>query len=546
LLGRHLLIAGAALVAALATSCGSDPPSGPPPDVEPPPPAGFEPPEPAMRRLLERQYRLSVRDLLGEDAALVAMPPEDSSINGFETIAASQLALNDTMVTQYELSARAVATVAMGNDARIDELLDCSPDGPSDEACHRSFVQRFGRLTFRRPLTEDESADYVQLAQRAATELSDFHAGVEFVILAMLQSPNFLFQIELGEQRDTNVSYGYLTGHEVATRMSFFLLDTTPADWLLDAAEAGDLDTASGVREVARELLREPDAHKAVQSFFSEYLGLRDVPSMTKDVAEFPSFSAALASSMQGETLRLLDYLVWQVDSDFGELLDADYTFVDARLAELYGMPQPDGGDWARMSLPPNQLRGGLLGHASILASQSHATITSPTHRGIFVLERLLCMSVPAPPADVVIELPPSSEAPTVRERLQVHMEEPSCAGCHAIFDPIGLSLENFDAIGAYRTKENGATIDAESEIPGFGAFAGAAELGSKLRASEDVMRCIVQNVFRHATGHVETDGEQSGIDAVTAGFEESGYRFQELLVELTASEAFRAVGVIQ
>lgn len=546
MLGRYSPLAGVVLAAALATSCGSDPPAKPIPTGDPPPPAGFEPPEPSMRRLLARQYTHSVRDLLGEDAALVAMPPADSSINGYEAIAASQLALNDTSVTEYELSARAVATAAMGDDARIAELLDCSPEGPSDASCHRSFVQRFGRLAFRRSLTDDELEDYVGLAQSAATELGDFHAGVEFVILAMLQSPHFLFQVELGEHRKESVSYNHLTGYEVASRMSFFMLDTTPAEWMLDAAEAGELDTAAGVREVARQLLEEPAARDAMQEFFSEYLDLRDLPSMTKQASEYPTFTTALAESMQSETLRLLDYLIWQAESDFGELFDADYTFVDARLAELYGMPAPEGGGWERMTLPPKQLRGGLLGHASFLAGQSHATTTSPTHRGIFVLERLMCMSIPAPPSDVNVELPPSSQAPTMRERLEVHMEDPSCAGCHAIFDPIGLGLENFDAIGAFRTKENGATIDAQSELPGLGEFAGAAELGASLRASEDVMRCVVQNAFRHATGHVETQGEQAGIDVITEGFRDSGYRFQDLLVELVASEAFRAVGEIE
>jgi hypothetical protein len=506
---------------------------------------GLEPAPPKLRRLLGRQYINSVRDLLGDGAASAAEPPGDTAINGFDSIGAAQLALGDDAVQKYETSARGVAAAAMGDGAKLATLLGCEPSGPTDAACHESFVSRFGRLAWRRPLAAEETAPYVALAQAAATEYGDFYAGVEWAIAGLLQSPNFLYQVEVGELIEGSIARK-LDGYEVATRMSFFLLDTTPPEALLDAAEAGQLDDDDGVREMARELIAQPAARAALASFYSEVFALRDLDTLTKDSTEFPQYTSTLALAMREETLHLIDDIVWERDTSFSELFSADYTFVNAELAALYGIDAPAGSEFTRVDLPVEQQRAGFLGHASFLSLFAHVATTSPTLRGKFVRERVLCQSIPAPPNDVEFDLPSDEEAKTMREKMAAHQENPSCAGCHVLMDGIGLSFENFDPIGVHRTTENDVDIDATGEIPGMGSFDGVKELSELLATQPEVAACVVRNLYRHATGHVETDGEKPALDLLVQAFAASDNRMQELLVELVASEGFRLVGVEQ
>jgi hypothetical protein len=505
--------------------------------------AEFEPAPARLRLLLSRQYRHAVRDLLGEDAGLAATPPPDVSINGFDAVGAGQLALTDAHVDAYETSARAIADVAILDDAILGRYHDCVPTGPSDEACLTEFVTRFGRLAFRRSLDAEETATYVAVALGAAEDLGDFDAGLTSAIATLLQSPNFLYQVEIGEPTDLE-GVRRLTPSELATRMAFFLLDSTPDAELLDLAEAGMLDDAEGIRDAAADLLARSDARQALADFTAEVWRLRELATVPKDPAVYPAFGTALAQAMQEETLALVAHVSWDAPSDFRDVFDAPYTFVDAQLAAHYGLPQPEqyGESFTQTVLPPEQLRGGMFGHAGLLSLLAHISSTSPTYRGKFVREKLLCQVIPAPPNDVDTTLPPPGEYTTMRERLEQHMEDPSCSGCHLLMDPVGLGLENYDGIGQFRTMENGATIDASAELDGE-AFAGAAELGALLKEHPNVPSCLVRNLFRHATGHIEGPGEADEIEEIVVAFAEGDYRMQGLLVELVASPAFRLVG---
>jgi hypothetical protein len=528
---------------------GSDGPNGNPSGGGPIPGVeteGLEPVPAHLRRLLARQYANSIADLLGEDAALVAEPPHDTALNGFDSIAAAQLALGDDAVQKYESSAMAVAAAAMGDQANIDSYLGCSPTGATDVDCHRSFVKTFGRLAFRRTLLDEEVEAYTGVAQAAATEYGDFYAGVEWAIAGLIQSPNFLYQVEIGEPIEGIDHARRLSGLEVAARLSFFLLDTTPSADLLDAAEAGDLEDKAGIALVARGLLDGNEAARmALSSFYSEVFGLRDLDSEVKDPELFPQFTPSLVAAMKQETLALVDDLVWERNSDFRELLSADYTFVNAELAQLYGLEPPAGEGFVKVDLPAAQGRAGLLGQASFLALFSHISLTSPTLRGKFVRERILCESIPAPPDDVEFELPSDAEAKTMREKLEMHQTNPSCAGCHVLMDGIGLAMEHYDAVGVFRETDKGEALDVTGEIEA-GEFEGVAELGSLLAKQDQVAACFVRNLYRQATAHVETKGEAPAIEELVGDFDAGEYRVQDLLVALVASDAFRFVGVEQ
>jgi hypothetical protein len=506
-------------------------------------PENLEPAPASLRLLLPQQYVASIRELLGDAAADVAtLPPPPSAINGFESIGAAQLSLNDTVIGVYEVSAQMVSEVAAQDDDRMQDLRGCTPSGATDAACHEAFVTRFGRLAFRRPLTDIELEQYTAVAMTAASDLGTFEEGTRTVIATMLQSPNFLYQVEIGEPDPSDPSMRRLTGYEVATRMSFFLTGATPDEALLDDAEAGRLDDTEGVRDAARDMLQRELARTALAGFVSELFHLRNLGTLPKDPGTFPDFSAELAGSMRAETLALVEHVTWDEDGDFLEILDADYTFVDAQLAGHYGMDtatMPLG--LTRVPLPPEQKRGGILGHAGLLALLSHVSSSSPSVRGKFVRETLMCENIPAPPPEVATDLP-SSDDQTTRERLEQHMEIGTCAGCHSLMDPIGFGLEIYDGIGAFRTTENDKPIDAVSEFNGA-SFEGAKELGTILRESPSVSLCLVRNLYRHATGHLESRGEFEQLERVTEAFTESGNSLQDALVELVANPAFRIVG---
>lgn len=525
-----------------------DPSSGGGPGSSGDPTGGEEAfvPAPArLRLLLARQYTNSIGYLLGPGAAQLAAPPPDSALNGFEAIGAAQLALDDFAVDAYEKSARAVA--AARDPALVATFLPCAPTGPGDLACHRQFVASFGRVAWRRPLAPEEVERYAAVAEDAALAFGSFDAGVEYAIAGMLQSPYFLYQVEVGEPDPDDPSQRILTGLELATRMSFFLLDSTPTREILDLAEQGGLATPDLVRGVAEAMLDAPGAHAALGNFFAEALHLRGLEDKPKDPATYPAWSPALGAAMRQETLSLIDDVVFTQDGDYRDILDAPYTFVNGPLAALYGLiadPNTLGDQWMRFDLPADTKRGGIFGQGGFLAAYAHISSTSPTLRGKFVREAIMCQGMPAPPPDVVTELPVGEEYKTMRDRLKAHQSNPSCSGCHVLMDNIGLGLENYDGIGVFRLVENGVTLDTQSEIEGLGAFDGARELGAVLRDSPDVTRCVVRNLFRHATGHLEILSEQPALLALDLAFDESGYRVKSLLADLVASPAFLRVGV--
>ncbi len=513
----------------------------------PPAPTIFVNPQPvAMRRLLARQYKNSIRTMFGGEVAKLASPPKDAAVDGYDAIGAKRLSVSDSVVSAYETSARDVAAAAIKNMTRIQELLKCIPSGPSDSMCHRKFAENFGRMAFRRPLTQSEIDRYAALSQDAAVEMKDFYAGLERVISAMLQSPHFLYMVEtgapLGEQKRV------LSDYQLLTRMSYFLLDTSPDEVLLDLVRNEGLSTDDQIRFVAQAMLQRVDAKSALRNFYSELYRLRDLDAQAKDESLFAGFTPELRAAMVEETLRLIDDVVWERDVDFREMFTADYTFANAELAAFYKASHPGGG-FARITLPPEQKRVGLLGHASMLARYAHTTTTSPTLRGKFVRERLLCETIPPPPPNVSTALPdpdPNQGPQTMKDRLIEHQQNPACIGCHKLMDNVGFALENFDAIGAFRMTDQGLPIDPTTEAEGLGVFSSPETLGAILRKDTRVATCLVRNLYRHGMGQLESEGEEYAIQRIALAFAASGYRVQSLLMEIVSSPAFRVLGVPQ
>jgi hypothetical protein len=274
---------------------------------------------------------------------------------------------------------------------------------------------------------------------------------------------------------------------------------------------------------------------------FDDYLNLSALASTEKDSSRFKGFTPALAAAMREETLRNLESAA-DGARDFRSVFNSGKTFVNGELARFYGIPGISGPDFSEAAFPTSVPRRGLLGNASILSLYAHATVGSPTLRGKFVREALLCEGIPAPPPNVNTTLPDSSQAPTAREKLTIHRTDPTCASCHAKMDPIGLSLENFDAVGAYRTLDNGNPIDASGELDGT-AFSGPAGLADALAAHPKLPECVSRTVFRYAWGRLETSADEAFIASMKAGFERGGFRLRELLVEVVTAPDFRRTG---
>ena len=433
----------------------------------------------------------------------------------------------------------------------VNGLVPCKPTAARDTRCRDQFVRRFGQRAFRRPLTDAEFERYTALftAQTQGGKAAQFLDGARVVVEAMLQSPKFLFHAERGPD-------GTFRDHEVASRLAYFLWDTMPDQRLLDAAAAGELRTADGVERVARRMLDQPPARQALDEFFAEWLRFDRVLGSVKDRRRYPEFTPELAAMMVQETRMLLDNLVWN-DGNFMEAFTADYSFLNSELARLYGMPAPSG-EFERVTFPDGSHRSGLLGQASFLASNAGPVETSPTARGIFIREQLLCQHVPNPPPGVNTQVPePEADHPLARrQRMQAHASNPTCASCHRLMDPIGFGLENYDASGRWRDSEviefegsgrRAAVKKVELPIDGKGEIAGLADssfsepkqIGRLLAGSSACQECVVKQMFRYAFGRLETRADRDTIRKGFAVFRDSGFKFKELLIALVRSPQF-------
>jgi hypothetical protein len=503
----------------------------------------IEPAPGGLRRLVAREYVSTVELMLGPEAAAAAVPPTDVPQEGFDAVGASILALDGTAVEQYETSARAVAAAAVANPATLAETAPCVMSSP-DASCYEEVATELGRLAFRRPLEQAEIDMFVGVAMHGQDwGMGDFNAGLTYEIQALLQCPSFLYLVELGEE-DADTGYRKLNAYELASRMSIFLLGRGPDKAMLDEAEAGALADGDAIRAKAVELLDTAQAREALGGFFDEYFRLRALSGDAKNADIFPSYTPDLAAAMRQETQLLVHDVVWENDADYRELFTADYTYVNDDLATLYGMTPPGQGNvYSRVDWPANQMRAGYLSQAAFLTHQSGPLRNSPTKRGRFIQQWVLCNEIPPPPPGVDPTLPDVGPDATLRETLLAHMDEESCASCHGFTDPMGFAFEFYDAIGAYRTVEtNGQPLDASGTIDGFGSWSNASELADLVAADPRTTTCLINNLIRGSIGHKETAGEIDAIVALDDAFAAGNYSMKNLLTEFPASPLFRLV----
>ncbi len=490
----------------------------------------------ALKRLTHREYDNSVRDLLGDSSAPGLAFAPDTQVGLFDNTSAAQT-VSVLLADQYLDAAERLA-----EGADVDALLGCDPAGADGAACVRGFVERFGRRAYRRPLSATELGDLVGLQTELAA-LSDARTGVRGVIAAVLASPNFLFRPELGGADGELEGAKQLTDFELAARLASLLWASVPDDTLLDAAAAGQLQDAAGLEGQARRMLDDPRARPALAAFYEQWFGLHLLQTATKDPAAYPRFDDALRASMAEETRRFIEHVLWEDDGRLATLLTAQYSFVDGPLAELYGVAPPADPSAFELTFLDSEQRRGLLSQASLMTAFASPAESSPVKRGKWVRVRILCQDLPDPPAEVP-ELPGPEPGVTTRERFAMHTDNPACAGCHSMIDGLGFGLEHYDGIGAYRTTDHGAEVDASGEINHTrdidGLYSGAPELADLLAGSAQVSDCAPTQWFRYALGRRETADDACSLVALQDAFAASGGDLRELMVALTQTDAFR------
>jgi len=481
-----------------------------------------------LRRLTRYEYDNTLRDILGDTTRPASqMLPEDA-FTPFDNEYAEQEA-SAPLIEGIEAVARDVAERLVADPVRLAEVLGCTPAGTTDEACMRTFVGRFGRRALRRPLAPAEVDDFTALGLEYAEREAAFEAGVEVVVRALLQDAEMVYRVERGTPVEGEPGLYALDDFELATRLSYLLWGTAPSEALLNTAQAGKLHTPAQLQEMAASMLKDPRAQVQIDRFHAMWLGFVQLP-----------HSAELTNAMRTETAALVRRVVFEEQLPWTTLFTASETFIDAVLAEHYGLPAPAGGAaWVPYG---DSGRQGILSHGSFLSVVAGAGDTSPTRRGKWIREQLMCQTIPPPPPNVNVDLPPVEKAECKADRYEVHSTAGSCAGCHAQMDPIGFGLENYDHTGRYRAHDEGApqcVIDGEGELVGLGTFNGPDELATLLVDNDVLEPCVAQQLYRFMIGRPIQADDRPLVLELGAALSEGDGRFDTMLLTLVGQPAF-------
>ncbi|MEM7151814.1 MAG: DUF1588 domain-containing protein [Myxococcota bacterium] len=502
--------------------------------VDDPPAAEIVDPAPAtIKKLRTFEYRNTIAGLLGDSITVTTDFRPDLVRANFSSLSAAVDCYDDIDVEAFEQAALEIAEQAFAASPTPLQAAGCEPSQATD-SCVADFIRDFGRSAWRRPLTEDEIGKYVGVAGTMTGIFDgDVTKGVELTMATMLQSPYFLYRVELGDELADDPNTRKYSPYEMATRLAYTLWESGPDQFLLDAAENGELTTEESVREYATMMLEDPRANKPLQRFWREHLNIERLT-----LANYPKLGATdeLYADMRLEGAYMAA-MVSSPGADAMSFLTTDRAWLSPSLAEHYGIGA-SGGQAQETRLPDS--RRGYLTSGVFLTTNSHPGKTSPTRRGKFVVERLMCTKLPPPPADVDLSLPEvePGEA-TRRELMEMHSSDPSCSGCHIVLDPPGFAFEGFNDLGMAQELDNGLPVDPSGTFDGKD-FDTAAEFIDLLRENAKVPRCVVRQAFRNTQGQLESNTQEPYIDTLTESFIANGHDFRALVIDIVSSEAFR------
>jgi hypothetical protein len=509
----------------------------------------FVPQEAKALRLTPEQYKLVIADIFGPQIDLGGRLEPGMRVGGLLTVGAGSVSVTAAGIEQYDAMADAIAEQVLLKEQNRKVLLPCAPRSATepDDECARVFLSKVGERLFRRPLAQQDLQAYVQAAGAAAKTLEDFHAGLAMSLSAMLSSPQFLFRIPVVEEQ-SGWRDGYsLDGYSRASRLSFFLWNTGPDAELLRAAADGELNSRRQLAAQIERMMASPRLEDGMRAFFNDMLHFDAFETLSKDSALFPKFSRREMADSQEQTLRTLIELLLHERGDYRDIFTTKKTFLTPSLAAIYRVPLPHEGpnggveEWVEYEFEEKDPRAGILSHASFTALHSPPGRTSPTDRGKALREILMCQKVPAPPPDVeftVVQNVDHELHRTVRQRLIAHSTVPSCAGCHAIMDPMGLALENFDGSGEFRSSENGELIDTTGDLDGV-EFQDPLGLAAAVRDNPAIPSCLVKRMTAYAFGQELTQQQRGFLRQMRITFREKGFQVPELMRAIAESPEF-------
>ncbi len=538
-----------------SSGSGSEGPGGPtPPDVVNAAATG-------LTRMTPVQYENSVRDLFAAPSLTLGLDEDTGE-------AVSRLAAE-----KFNTAAESVTT---NHSSWGDPVFPCDTSGAADDSCAESFIEDFGMRAFRRPLTAEEKT-WLRGVYDSARKDQGFRDSLFTVLQVMLQSPQFLYFLEVGQPATGKLAPGVkaLTGFERATRLSYFLWNTTPDPELLAAAEQGAMDTQAGVRAQAERLLADPRAKARVVEFFINWLELdgtalhHSLLETPKNPQVFPEDSPSLRGAMRKEIEALVQRVVFDGDGKLSTLLTTNEGYVNEPLADLYGVSGPKGEQNFEWVTLPMEQRAGLFTRAAFTTLYAGADVKSPIRRGAFLLEKALCVHLGEPPPNAndtpvtggaVVENGKTVER-TVRQDVEAKTTGPGCSGCHQVLNPIGFAFENYDALGRYHDKETGSgpdgqfslSVDASGSFPVYSddqiveaiSVNGGVEMSVQLSQSPMVQQCFAQHWFEHALSRSPQDEDAQSMNQLTDALSKSG-RVLDLILAVALSDAFLYVKVQQ
>lgn len=483
-----------------------------------------------LRLLTTQQYINTIQYFFGNDIRVDVKFAPLTRTDGLLVAGASVAGVSTAQVETYRKVASIVASQVLAPERR-NTLLPCRPksDKAADDVCASKFLGDVTQYLYREPLSPAHLAAFVDEAGKGANQLGDFYAGLQAALEGVLLSPNVLFVTDSEEVRAKNRDGRRLESFSLATRLSLFLWNAAPDATLRDAAQRGQLDSDKGRARIVDMMLASPRLEAGVRALFDDIFAFEDFEKLSKDPETYPYFVGEAAGDAREQTLRtVVDQLIVK-NRDYRDLYTTRETFISPALAILYNVPAGPG--WEAIEFPPDAHRAGILTHASFLALHSHPGRSSATARGKALRELILCQKVPPPPGNVDFSLvnDPDVTLRTARERLGVHQQNPVCAGCHKITDPMGLTLENFDGAGRYRSNENGVPIDVSGNLDGK-QFTDVGGLSQAIHDHPALPRCLVRRTYSYATGGALSRDADPVLAELNKIFSTENYRLRALL----------------
>ncbi len=491
-----------------------------------------------LRRLNRVEYNNTIRDLVGIDFHPADDFPSDDVGYGFDNIG-DVLSMAPILMEKYVDAAERIVDKAWQSPEARKRIMICQPTEKTKIDCARKILENFALHAYRRPLKGDEVDRLVGFVTQSEAQGDSFERGLQLALQAILVSPHFLFRIELDAQPNNPDAVHAVNKFELASRLSYFLWSSMPDEELFQLAKQGILHKEEILEAQVRRMLKDPKSRSLVDNFAGQWLQLRSLKSATPDPGLFPTFDDSLRSAMLKES-SLFFAAIMNEDRSILDFLDADFTFVNERLARHYGIPGIKGEKFQRVS-PTGDQRGGILTQASILTVTSNPTRTSPVKRGKWILENILGTPPPPPPPEVP-ELKEGQELTgTLRQRMVQHRANPNCAVCHERMDPLGFGFENYDAVGTWRTQDGKFPIDPSGTLPDGRSFKGPKELKAILKSKEEEFRrCFAEKMLTYALGRGLEYFDKAAVEQITRNLAKNQNRFSALVIEIVKSDPFQ------